>query len=49
MQLATRAELAGCRNECYLRENKGESERYKAVELVLNQIKGAPQRVSFAA
>jgi len=30
-------------------KTRGKSVRYKAVELVLNRIKGAPQRVSFAA
>jgi hypothetical protein len=49
MQRTRVAALAGCRKGCYHCENKGESARYKALELVLNQIKGAPQRVSFAA
>jgi hypothetical protein len=30
-------------------KTRGKSARYKAVKLVLNRIRGAPQRVSFAA
>ena len=37
------------RDGCYLCENKRQSARYKLAQLVLNRIKGAPQRVSFAA
>jgi hypothetical protein len=48
MQRTRVAGIAGCRNGCYLWENKRESARYKALELVLNRIRGARQRVSFA-